>query len=371
MADKKKRSILIVFGTRPEAIKLAPLIMQLRKEPSVKISVCVTGQHRHMLDQALGAFGIKPDFDMCVMTRDQAVEQVIGKVLFETGKILDAVRPEIVVVQGDTTSAFAVSLAAYLRKIKVAHVEAGLRSYNKYKPFPEEVNRRLIASIADYNFAPTKNAARNLLKENVDKDTVSITGNTGIDALLITARRKPCLPAEPFRSIGRTKKIILVTAHRRESFGKPLRDICKALKEIARIRPDVEIVYPVHLNPSVKKTAHKIIGNEKRIHLIEPLSYGQFVGAMKSAYIILTDSGGVQEEAPSLNKPVLVMREVTERQEGVSAGCARLVGTDPASIVRGVVSLLEDKRLYGKMASVRNPYGDGRASQRIAKILKR
>ena len=363
--------ILTVFGTRPEAIKLAPLLIEFKKDKAVRSVICVTAQHRHMLDQVLKLFRIKPDFDMDIMAEDQCIEQVIGKVLLQGGKVLDSVKPDVVVVQGDTTTAFAISLAAFLRKIKVAHVEAGLRSYDKYKPFPEEVNRKLISSIADFHFVPTEDAARNLRKENISADTIFVTGNTGIDALLMIAGRKGKLSREPFRSVGKDRRLILVTAHRRESFGKPLRDICYALRMIARKRQDVEIVYPVHLNPNVRATVNEMIKDEKRLHLIEPLSYEEFVLAMKSAYIILTDSGGIQEEAPSLKKPVLVMRDVTERQEGVRAGCARLVGLNPHSIIKNVVLLLDNERLYKKMTSKGNPYGDGRASRRIAAILKR
>lgn len=359
--------ILVTLGTRPEAIKLAPLIMRLRKKNDVKLTVCATGQHRHMLDQSLAAFGIKPDFDMNIMITDQTVEQVIGKVLSEAGKILDRVRPDIVIVQGDTTTAFAISMAAFLRKIKIAHVDAGLRTNDKYRPFPEEANRRLISHIADLHFAPTEESAENLFSENIDRDTVFVTGNTAIDALIMTARKKLNAPAVFDRLDG--KKLILDTAHRRESFGRPLAGICRALKRIAYNHEDVEIVYPVHLNPNVRKTVHKIIKGVKRIHLTEPLSYEEFVYAMKSSYLILTDSGGIQEEAPSLNKPVLVMREVTERREGVRAGCSRLVGLAPDSIVRHVDKLLGDKKLYNKMASSRNPYGDGKAAQRIAGVL--
>ncbi len=363
------KKILVTLGTRPEAIKLAPLIIELRKDRSVKLSVCVTGQHRHMLDQALKVFGIKPDFDMNIMTKNQSVEQGIGRILLEGDKVLDFFKPEIVVVQGDTTSAFAISLAASLRKIKVAHVEAGLRSYDKYKPFPEEINRRLISSIADFHFAPTKKSAENLRKENIDRRKIFITGNTGIDSLMMIACEKTKLLIEPFRSLDKKKKLILVTAHRRESFGKPLRGICHALRRIAYIHHDVEILYPVHLNPNVKKTVHEIIKDVNRIHLIEPLSYEEFVHTMTASYLILTDSGGIQEEAPSLKKPVLVMREVTERQEGIRAGCARLVGLDPDSIVKNVTALLSNSKLYNKMISVKNPYGDGKASKRIADIL--
>lgn len=366
-----KKKVLITFGTRPEAIKLAPLVILLKKDRSIELKVCITGQHREMLGQALKTFGISPDFNMNVMTKDQTVEQVIAKVLFKTAEILDKARPDIVVVQGDTTTAFAIGLAAYLGKIKIAHVEAGLRSYDKHRPFPEEGNRRLLSHIADLHFAPTRQAADNLIKENIDKNTIFVTGNTGIDALLITARRRRAKPGRLFEFLDKSKKLILVTAHRRESFGRPLRGICEALKAISRIRDDVDIVYPVHLNPNVKKTVHGIIKGEKNIHLIEPLPYEEFVHAMKLSYLILTDSGGIQEEAPSLNKPVLVMRDVTERGEGIKAGCSKLVGLKPDSIIKGVLSLLNNRSLYKKMSRVKNPYGDGSSSAKIARILKK
>lgn len=364
--------VLTVFGTRPEAIKLAPVILELKKEKSIKSVVCVTAQHRHMLDQVLKNFNIKPDYDMDVMTYNQTLEGLLSSILLKVGRILDKAQPDIVLVQGDTTSAFIIGLACFLRKIKVGHVEAGLRSHDKYKPFPEEVNRRLLSHVADYHFAPTKKAAQNLLKENIDKKDIFITGNTVIDALIITANKKYDLGLlKELKGVDFKKRVILVTAHRRESFGKPLRNICLALKKIVSLYDDVEIIYPVHLNPNVRAVVNETIKGVERIHLIEPLEYEPFVHLMKKSYIILTDSGGIQEEAPSLNKPILVMREVTERPEGIKVGCAKLVGMDTENIVKNVVSLLENKKLYLKMARAKNPYGDGRASKRIVSILKK
>ena len=370
MKENRKIKVLTVFGTRPEAIKLAPLIIRLKADKAIETLVFSTAQHRHMLEQVLDTFRIKPDFDIGVMTENQNLESIIGKVLERTGPILDQVKPDVVIVQGDTTSAFTVGLAAFFRKIKVAHVEAGLRSYDKYKPFPEEVNRRLITQVADLHFAPTRSAAENLIKEKVDKKKIYVTGNTGIDALLMVSRMRS--DSAPIGlPIDSSKKLILVTAHRRESFGRPLRDICNALKKIAYSRSDVEIVYAVHLNPNVQGIVNGILKGLDRVHLIPPPSYEKFVRLMKMSYLVLTDSGGIQEEVPSLHKPVLVMRDVTERREGIKAGCARLVGVDTKNIIRNTLLLLDNERLYRKMSCVKNPYGDGKASQRIVSILKK
>lgn len=363
--------ILTIFGTRPEAIKLAPVLGELKKEKSIKSVVCVTAQHRHMLDQVLKIFNIKPDFDLDVMTYNQTLEDILSKILFRVGRVLDEVKPDLVLVQGDTTSAFIIGLACFFRKIKIGHVEAGLRTYDKYKPFPEEINRRLLSHIADFHFAPTKTAFRNLVRENINEKNIFITGNTAIDALLMTAGKKYKLVLKDLKDIDFKKKIILVTAHRRESFGRPIENICLALKEIVNKRSDVEIIYPVHPNPNVQKAVGKTIKGVKRIHLIRPLEYEPFVHLMKRSYLILTDSGGIQEEAPSLDKPVLVMREVTERPEGVKAGCSRLVGMNKDNIVKNALVLLENKKLYRKMADAKNPYGDGKAAKRIVNIIKR
>ncbi|HPN72575.1 MAG TPA: UDP-N-acetylglucosamine 2-epimerase (non-hydrolyzing) [Candidatus Omnitrophota bacterium] len=367
--------VLAVFGTRPEAIKLAPVVRELQKTRGIECLVCVTGQHRRMLDQVLELFGIIPDHDLDVMKHDQSVEEIISGVIKGLGKVFDKVKPDIVVVQGDTTTAFAAALSAFLRKIKVAHVEAGLRSYDKFKPYPEEVQRRLLSHLADFHFSPTPAAAENLRKENIDKNSIFITGNTVVDALLGITGRK--IKGENQKIDGKFpldpdagKKIILVTAHRRESFGRDMENMFKAIKKIAEMRPDVEIIYPVHLNPNVRSQVSRILRKVPRVNLTEPMEYEPFVRLMKMSYLILTDSGGIQEEAPALNKPVLVMRQVTERPEGVRAGCAMLLGTGTEDIVKGVIKLIENKELYMKMSKARNPYGDGKASKRIAEILK-
>ena len=369
--NKKNIKILTIFGTRPEAIKLAPVLAQLKKEKSIKSIVCVTAQHRHMLDQVLKIFDIKPDFDLDVMTHDQTLEDILNRVLLRVGKVLDIVKPDIVLVQGDTTSALIIGLACFFRKIKIGHVEAGLRSYDKYRPFPEEINRRLLSHVADFHFAPTKTAFHNLIKENIDKNKIFVTGNTAVDALTMTAGEKYKLNIKNLQRVDFKKRIILVTAHRRESFGEPLKNICLALKEIVNLKNDVEIIYPVHPNPNVRKTVEKTIGGVKRIHLIEPVEYELFVHLMKKCYFVLTDSGGIQEVAPSLGKPVLVMREKTERPEGIKAGCSKLVGVDKNNIVKNALTLLENKKLYKKMAKSRNPYGDGKAAKRIVSVLKK
>ncbi|MDP8299902.1 MAG: UDP-N-acetylglucosamine 2-epimerase (non-hydrolyzing) [Candidatus Tantalella remota] len=363
--------VLTVCGTRPEAIKLAPVILQLKKDKSIRSYLCTTGQHRQMLDPMFKVFGIKPDHDMNIMRKGQSLEDIVSKVVLKMGKVLEEITPDIVLVQGDTTTAFVVSLAAYLKKIKVGHVEAGLRSNDKYKPFPEEINRRLVSHIADLHFAPTPLAARNLIRENIDKKSVFVTGNTVIDALSIVAGGKKAAEPDVLRALDPSKKIILVTAHRRESFGRDFRNMCGALKKIAVSRDDVEIVYPVHLNPEVRKTVNSTIKKVPNIHLLEPMEYVPFVRLMKRAYLVLTDSGGIQEEAPALDKPVLVMREVTERPEGIKAGCARLVGVKTADIVVGTINLLKNKKMYSRMAKAVNPYGDGKASKRIISAIKK
>lgn len=366
--------VLTVFGTRPEAIKLAPVVRELKKEKKIKSYVCVTGQHRHMLDQVLKIFGIKPHFDLNIMKPRQTLEEIAGGVVVKIGKVLDAVKPDIVLVQGDTTTAFSVALAAFYKKIRVGHVEAGLRSYNKFKPYPEEINRRLISHVADLHFAPTESAARNLLKENIDKNKVFVTGNTVIDALLEIANRKDersNIKNKGLEGVDFGKKIILVTAHRRESFGPDMEAMFRAITKIAVQRQEVEIVYPVHLNPNVKRAVNKTLKGITRVHLLPPMDYEPFICLMKRAHIILTDSGGIQEEAPALDKPVLVMRNVTERPEGVKAGCARIVGTKERGIVQSIMGLLDDKALYAKMARARNPYGDGKSAERIVDVLKR
>jgi len=362
--------VLTVLGTRPEAIKLAPVIKELERHSDKFISrVCVTAQHREMLDPFLQLFDIKPDWDLDIMKPNQSLFDVTVSVLSKLRPILEQENPDVVLVQGDTTTAFVAALAAFYLKIKIGHVEAGLRTADKYNPFPEEINRRLISHLADVHFAPTDRARKNLLAEGVDESMIFVTGNTVIDALfMILERTNPhdCSPPIPFDP---NHKLILVTAHRRESFGEGLISICQALIEIIQRVPNVEVVYPVHLNPNVRSAVKRYLTGVDRIHLIEPLDYVSFVHLMNQAYLILTDSGGIQEEAPSLGKPVLVLRKVSERPEAIEAGAAKLVGTDAKSIVEETLLLLEDEREYSKMANATNPFGDGHAAERIVKII--
>lgn len=366
------KKILTILGTRPEAIKLAPVIKELERRSDNFVSrVCVTAQHREMLDPFLQLFNIKPDWDLNIMKPNQSPFDVTSSVLSKLKPILEEGKPDIVLVQGDTTTAFATALAAFYLKIKIGHVEAGLRTAEKYNPFPEEINRRLISHLADLHFAPTERAKRNLVAEGIDEGAIFVTGNTVIDALFMVLERTKDqdylidLPLDP------EKKIILVTAHRRESFGKDLENICLALRKIVELDESVEIVYPVHLNPHVQEPVKRILGGIERIHLIKPLDYVSFVQLMNRAYLILTDSGGIQEEAPSLGKPVLVMRKTTERPEALEAGTAKLVGTEPERIVEETLCLLRNPEEYQRMSSAKNPFGDGQAAQRIASILTR
>lgn len=376
------RPILFVFGTRPEAIKMAPLIRRLRMDPEAfEVRVCVTGQHREMLDQVLGIFEITPDFDLEIMRPNQTLGDIVSGVLRGLAPVLERERPDWVIVQGDTTSTFAAALAAFYAGARVAYVEAGLRTGNKFAPWPEEMNRVLTTPLADLYFAPTSLSRENLLRENVPAEAIHVTGNTVIDALFDVSGQ---LDAESdlrdrfdarFRFLDPARRLILVTGHRRENFGPGFESICHALAGIAAQHQDVEIVYPVHLNPNVQEPVRRILGDEAvresgRIHLIEPVDYLPIVYLMKRAFLILTDSGGIQEEAPSLGKPVLVMRETTERPEAVSAGTVLLVGTDRARIVAETRRLLEDSSHYDSMSRAHNPYGDGKASERIAAILK-
>lgn len=357
--------ILSVFGTRPETIKMAPIIERLKHVPGVESIVCVTAQHRHMLDQFMQLFRMKSDFDLNIMKPNQTLTEITTSVLIQLKEVLREVKPDLLLVQGDTTSAMAGALAAFYEHIPVGHVEAGLRTGNMRMPWPEEMNRKLIGSIATLHFAPTATAKNHLLSENVPPEKIFVTGNTVIDALHFTLKNSKS-PA--FDYIDPSKRLILVTGHRRENFGEGFQSICKALRKIAE-RNDIEIVYPVHLNPNVQAPVRSILGGAKNIHLIEPVDYITFVFLMEKAHLILTDSGGVQEEAPSLAKPVLVMREVTERPEGIEAGTARLVGTDEAKIVREIELLLNDPEQYKFMAQAHNPYGDGHAAERIVQHI--
>lgn len=370
MEDSRKRHrFLFVFGTRPEAIKLVPVVHELREIGDV--SVCVTGQHREMLDQVLRFFSIVPDYDLNVMTENQSLFSLTANSLTLLDGVIERDKPDMIIVQGDTSTAFVSALAGFYKKIKVTHVEAGLRSFSKYSPFPEEVNRVLISHIADCHFAPTEKARANLLKEGISGKNIFVVGNTVVDALfrgLDIVKEDEKKFRDYFEFVDFSKKVILVTGHRRESFGKPFEHICHALKEIAQ--EDVEIVYPVHLNPNVRGQVYPILGGVKNIHLIEPLEYPYLIWLMAKSYMVLTDSGGIQEEAPSLGKPVLVMRDVTERTEGIEAGTARLVGTDRKKIVESMQALLNNKNEYERMAKSINPYGDGKTSIRIKDIIK-
>jgi UDP-N-acetylglucosamine 2-epimerase (non-hydrolysing) len=365
--------VMPVFGTRPEAIKLAPVIKELERRPDeFDLVITVTAQHRQMLDQVLRLFDITPDHDLDVMKPEQTVFEVTARVLLGLEPVLRQEMPDVVLVQGDTTTVMAAALAAFYLKIPVAHVEAGLRSYDKFQPFPEEINRRVVSHVGDWHFPPTPAARENLLREGIADERITVTGNTVIDALLATVNPNyvfdhPVLGAMDFKR----RRVILATTHRRENWGQPLRDICHAIRALVEKHADVEVVYAVHLNPQVQRVVKAELADLPRVHLLEPLDYEPFVQLMSRAHFILTDSGGVQEEAPSLNKPVLVLRNVTERPEGAHAGTLKLVGTDREAIFREAERLLTDPVEYQRMASAPNPYGDGQASRRIADVLAR
>jgi len=373
--------VLFVFGTRPEAIKLAPLIKELQKYKNYfDVKVCVTAQHREMLDQVLNLFEIAHDYDLNIMENNQSLFNLTIKGLIRIKEVLEKERPDIILVQGDTTTTFIASLAAFYLKMVVGHVEAGLRTKDKFNPFPEEINRRLTSCIADLHFAPTARAQRNLLSEGISEDKIYVTGNTVIDALkMIRSKQSSNEKQKELKRYFRNnwqltldnRKLILVTSHRRENFGEGLENICYALKEIAINNTNVKVVYPVHLNPNVQEIAVRILNGIENIYLIKPLDYDIFVYLMNKSYLILTDSGGIQEEAPSLGKPVLITRKVTERQEAIDSDTVRLVGTDKDRIIKEVQILLDNKDEYEKMVKVTNPYGDGKAAKRIADVLKR
>jgi len=359
--------VLCVFGTRPEAIKMAPIVKELEKFPErVSLVVCVTAQHREMLDQVLSLFDIVPHHDLNVMTNDQTLPELAADLLGKFSQVLDQEKPDLVLVQGDTTSAMVAGLASFYRGIPVGHVEAGLRTRDRYNPFPEEINRRLISVLATFHFAPTETAATALACEGLPQESIFVTGNTVIDALkMIVNETRPLGLSIPLT----TNRVILVTAHRRENFGEPLKNICHALIELVQRNKDIEIVYPVHLNPNIQGPVYSILGGQQRVHLIPPPDYKDFVHLMAMSYLILTDSGGIQEEAPALGKPVLVMRKVTERPEAVSAGTVKLVGTDTDAIVANTELLLTDQDEYSRMSQAISPYGDGKAAERIVQIL--
>lgn len=367
----QKMKVLCVFGTRPEAIKMAPVVQELRRHSErLETVVCVTAQHRELLDQVLRLFDIQPDYDLDIMLDDQTLTDTTVSVLTKVGDVLEREKPDWVLVQGDTTTAMAAALAAFYRRIPVGHVEAGLRTWDKLRPYPEEVNRKLADAVSDFHFAPTETAKANLLREGIREEGIVVTGNTVIDALLDVAARDYDVDRGPLAEVPfGDGRIILVTAHRRENFGEPLRNICMALRDIAEKCPDIHIVYPVHPNGNVRQAVQPILSGAAGITLLEPMDYLSFVHLMKHSYLILTDSGGLQEEAPSLGVPVLLLREVTERPEAVAAGTARVVGTQRDAIVKAALRLLEDKREYESMARAVNPYGDGLASARIVSAL--
>lgn len=370
------KNILVVFGTRPEAIKMAPLILKMKKDPSFDLKVCITAQHREMLDQVLKIFGIEADYDLDLMSPGQGLVNLTGKILSSVTKVLDEVNPDLVVVHGDTTTTFSASLAAYYKRIPVAHVEAGLRTGNNYSPWPEEGNRRLTSVLADYHFAPTEISKANLISENINDDSVFVTGNTVVDALFLAKNKIESDTIlernfeKMFPFISSDKKIILVTGHRRESFGSGFERICAAVRLVAAKNKDVVIIYPVHLNPLVQEPVNRILGGLSNVYLVEPTDYLPFVFLMMKSYLILTDSGGIQEEAPSLGKPVLVMRDTTERPEGLRAGTVKLVGTASEVISSNIQLLLDDAEEYRAMSIAHNPYGDGTASEQICRVLK-
>lgn len=361
--------IFTVFGTRPEAIKMAPLIYELQSRPSIDCKVCVTAQHRQMLDMVLNLFDIKPDFDLNIMSERQTLASITTKALNGLSDVFAQEKPDMVLVHGDTSTTFAGSLAAYYNQIKVGHVEAGLRTYDKYFPFPEEMNRRLTGAIADLHFSPTKNNRANLINEGINPDSIFVTGNTVIDAFKTTIKRDYSFKDTPLENIDWSKRIILMTAHRRENLGAPLENICRAVSRLVRDFPDVEVVYPVHLNPAVRETAFSILGNNPRVHLIDPLDVDVLHNAINKAYLVLTDSGGLQEEAPSLGKPVLVLRGETERPEAAEAGTVKIAGTSEDIIYSLASQLLIDDAEYNKMSRAVNPYGDGNASRRIVDAI--
>ncbi|MCX2788691.1 MULTISPECIES: non-hydrolyzing UDP-N-acetylglucosamine 2-epimerase [Vibrio] len=370
-----KKRVLTVFGTRPEAIKMAPLVHALSADERFEAKCCVTAQHREMLDQVLELFEIKPDYDLDLMRAGQSLNDVTARILLELKPVLQEFKPDVVLVHGDTATTFAASLAAYYEQIAVGHVEAGLRTGNIYSPWPEEANRKLTGALTQYHFAPTETSQNNLLRENFDKENISVTGNTVIDALLMIKEKIDHDEAlqhslsEQFPFLHEDKKLVLVTGHRRESFGGGFERICEALAFTAQKHPEAQIVYPMHLNPNVREPVNRILAGISNVHLIEPQQYLPFIYLMNRSHIILTDSGGIQEEAPSLGKPVLVMRDTTERPEAVEAGTVKLVGTNVDRIVTGLTTLLQDEQAYKEMSFAHNPYGDGKACQRILDVL--
>ena len=360
------KKIMLVFGTRPEAIKMCPLVNELKTREGIQTLVCVTGQHRQMLDQVLEAFSVTPDYDLSVMKDRQTLFDVTANILLKIREVLEAERPDVVLVHGDTSTTFVTALACFYLQIPVGHVEAGLRTHNIYSPFPEEFNRQAVGIISQYNFAPTEMARDNLLKEGKPAERIYVTGNTAIDALKTTVRSNYTHPELEWAEGSR---LIMITAHRRENLGEPMKHMFRAIRRVCDEHPDVKAIYPIHMNPVVRETAAEILGNDERIHIIEPLDVLDFHNFLSRSYMILTDSGGIQEEAPSLGKPVLVMRDTTERPEGIAAGTLKLVGTEEETIYRNFKELLENPEVYHSMSTASNPYGDGFASVRMADVL--
>lgn len=360
------KKIMLVFGTRPEAIKMCPLVNELKTRKTLKTIVCVTGQHRQMLDQVLNAFDVVPDYDLSIMKQRQTLFDITTNILNSIKSVLENEKPDIVLVHGDTSTTFVTALACFYLQIPVGHVEAGLRTYDIYSPYPEEFNRQAVSIISQYNFAPTELSKENLIKEGKRKETVYITGNTAIDALKTTVRADY---RHPELDWAEGSRLILITAHRRENLGEPMKNMFRAIRRVMDEHPDVKAIYPIHMNPVVREIADTILGDDERIHIIEPLDVLDFHNFLSRSYLILTDSGGIQEEAPSLGKPVLVMRDTTERPEGIAAGTLKLVGTCEETIYKEFKRLLEDNKAYSEMSEASNPYGDGFASKRIADII--
>ena len=357
---------MLVFGTRPEALKMCPLVNELKRRKNAKTVVCVTGQHRQMLDQVLETFNVVPDYDLSIMKEKQTLFDVTVNILERIKNVLQEEKPDVVLVHGDTSTTFVTALACFYLKIPVGHVEAGLRTYNIYSPYPEEFNRQAVGIISQYNFAPTEMAKENLCKEGKKLESIYVTGNTAIDALKTTVREDYCHPELEW---AKGSRLILITAHRRENLGEPMKNMFRAIRRVMDEHPDVKAIYPIHMNPIVRETANSILGGDERIHIIDPLDVLDFHNFLANSYLILTDSGGIQEEAPSLGKPVLVMRDTTERPEGIAAGTLKLVGTEEDVIYKNFTELLDDENVYSKMAHAANPYGDGHACEKIADIL--
>ncbi len=361
------KKVMVVFGTRPEAIKMCPLVNELKTRKNIETIVCVTGQHRQMLDQVLTAFDVMPDYDLSIMKDKQTLFDITTNILNRIKDVLEEVKPDVVLVHGDTSTTFVTALACFYLQIPVGHVEAGLRTYNIYSPYPEEFNRQAVGIVSQYNFAPTELSKNNLLSEGKKEETIYITGNTAIDALKTTVRDDY---SHPELEWAYGSRLIMITAHRRENLGEPMKNMFRAIRRVMDEHPDVKAIYPIHMNPVVRATANEILGGDDRIHIIEPLEVLDFHNFLSRSYLILTDSGGIQEEAPSLGKPVLVMRDTTERPEGIKAGTLKLVGTDEEVIYNNFKMLLENEEEYLKMSNASNPYGDGYACKRIADILE-